>query len=243
MDDNYPPYVFRDEDGTLKGILIDQWDLWSRKTGIEAMVTAMSWPDAVNAMRNGGYDVIDTVFFNEERDEWLDYSAPYATIDVAIFHDKNLGGITDVRSLRGFSVAVKAEDNIIQVLRQNGISDIAEYPSYEAIIDAAKEGETRLFIMDEPPAIYLMNKNQIAEGFSESAAVNAGALHRAVRSGDTAMLSLISEGFDRISQDEYRAIDETWFGRASGWQYSAESLRYLAIGLGAAGLVILFIIA
>ena len=42
MDDNYPPYVFRDEEGTLKGILIDQWDLWSRKTGIEAVITAMS---------------------------------------------------------------------------------------------------------------------------------------------------------------------------------------------------------
>ena len=83
MDDNYPPYVFRDEEGTLKGILIDQWDLWSRKTGIEAAVTAMSWPDAVNAMRNGGYDVIDTVFLNDERDEWLDFSAPYASIDVA----------------------------------------------------------------------------------------------------------------------------------------------------------------
>ena len=124
MDDNYPPYVFRDEEGTLKGILIDQWDLWSRKTGIEAAVTAMSWPDAVNAMKNGGYDVIDTVFLNEERDEWLDFSAPYATIDVAVFHDKNIGGITDMRSLRGFSVAVKAEDNSIQMLRQNGITDI-----------------------------------------------------------------------------------------------------------------------
>ena len=242
MDDNYPPYVFRDEEGTLKGILIDQWDLWSRKTGIEAAVTAMSWPDAVNAMKNGGYDVIDTVFHNEERDEWLDFSAPYASIDVAVFHDKNIGGITDMRSLRGFSVAVKAEDNSIQMLRQNGISDIAEYPSYEAIIDAAKEGETRLFIMDEPPAIYLLHKKQIADQFNKSVAVSTGEFHRAVKSGDAAMLSLISEGFGLISQAEYRAIDETWFGRANGWQYSAESLRYLVIGLAAAGAVILFIV-
>ena len=27
LDDNYPPYVFRDADGNLKGILPDQWAL------------------------------------------------------------------------------------------------------------------------------------------------------------------------------------------------------------------------
>jgi ABC-type amino acid transport substrate-binding protein len=24
-DDNYPPYIFRDKDGNLQGILVDQW--------------------------------------------------------------------------------------------------------------------------------------------------------------------------------------------------------------------------
>lgn len=31
MDDNYPPYVFRNEEGELKGILIDYWELWEKK--------------------------------------------------------------------------------------------------------------------------------------------------------------------------------------------------------------------
>lgn len=243
MDDNYPPYVFRDDGGALKGILIDQWTLWGQKTGIEAQITAMSWSDAVNAMKSGAYDVLDTAFINEERDAWLDFSAPYATIDVAVFHDRNIGGITDIRSLRGFSVAVKAEDNSIQILRENGINSIAQYPSYQDIIEAAKEGETRLFIMDEPPAIYLLHKNQIAAQFNQSVAVHTGALHRAVRSGDTALLNLLNAGFGLISQAEYQAIDEAWFGKASGWGNSAKYLQYSVIVLAAAGAVILFIMA
>ena len=34
MDDNYPPYIFKDSEGRLKGILLDQWRLWEQKTGI-----------------------------------------------------------------------------------------------------------------------------------------------------------------------------------------------------------------
>jgi hypothetical protein len=30
-DDNYPPYIFRDRTGRLQGIIVDQWELWSRK--------------------------------------------------------------------------------------------------------------------------------------------------------------------------------------------------------------------
>ena len=32
MDDNYPPFVFRDSEGGLQGILIDQWRLWEWRT-------------------------------------------------------------------------------------------------------------------------------------------------------------------------------------------------------------------
>ena len=91
LDDNYPPYVFRDAEGKLQGILVDQWALWSKKTGIKAELSAMDWADALNGMRAGKYDVIDTAFETEERETWLDFSEPYATIDVPIFHSKKIG--------------------------------------------------------------------------------------------------------------------------------------------------------
>ena len=32
-DDNYPPYLFRDENGALQGYLADLWRLWETRTG------------------------------------------------------------------------------------------------------------------------------------------------------------------------------------------------------------------
>ena len=41
MDNNYPPYIFKDVEGELKGILMDEWALWSKRTGIPVTISAM----------------------------------------------------------------------------------------------------------------------------------------------------------------------------------------------------------
>ena len=111
LDDNYPPYVFRDSNGELEGILVDQWALWSEETGVKANLYAMDWADALAGMQAGEYDVIDTVFVNEERKTWLDFSVPYATIDVPIYHSNKIGGITEAvrRARRMASHMLKIE--------------------------------------------------------------------------------------------------------------------------------------
>jgi diguanylate cyclase (GGDEF)-like protein/PAS domain S-box-containing protein len=241
LDDNYPPYIFRDEEGELQGILVDQWALWSEKTGIEAELNAMDWADALEGMRAGTYDVIDTAFQNEERNSWLDFSAPYVTIDVPIFHDNKIGGITDAASLRGFTVAVKAGDACIPILQSAGVDKIAEYPSYEAVIEAAKRGDVSIFVVDEPAALYYLYQKGIANGFSRSQTLYSGQFHRAVTKGDTQMLSLVERGFAKISSDELHQIDDRWFGRESTWIYITYYLGYLLIGVAVVGAIILWV--
>ncbi len=241
MDDNYPPYVFRDADGNLQGILVDQWALWSAKTGVKAEIHAMDWADALAAMKAGNYDVIDTAFYNEQRDEWLDFSDPYATIDVPIFHNNQIGGITDAASLRGFIVAVKSGDSCIPILREAGVTEIVEYASYEAIIDAAKSGEISVFVIDEPPAIYLLYQKGIALDFSRSESLYSGQFHRAVKQGDAATLRLVEDGFGQISTSELTNINEKWFGRESIALSVSYFLKYILIAMLAAGALILWI--
>lgn len=41
MDDNYPPFVLRDSEGKLQGILVDEWRLWENHTEIKAELRAL----------------------------------------------------------------------------------------------------------------------------------------------------------------------------------------------------------
>ena len=231
MDDNYPPYVFRNAEGKLQGILIDEWKLWSKQTGTPVELSAMDWADALNGMKNGEYDVIDTAFYNEERDAWLDFSEPYATIQVPIYYNKELSGITGVSSLRGFTVGVKAGDSCIPVLERYGVSQILEYASYEAIVDAAKAGLIRVFVMDEPPALYYLYQKSILNEFAQAGSLYSGQFHRAVKENDWATFHLVEDGFAKISPAEQQRISDKWFGRASSQLYLSYYLRYVLVAV------------
>ncbi|HPU29964.1 MAG TPA: transporter substrate-binding domain-containing protein, partial [Syntrophorhabdaceae bacterium] len=84
IDNNYPPYVFLDSHGNLQGILIDQWRLWEKKTGVHVDIQGMDWGEAQRRMEAGEFYVIDTIFFTERRAKIYDFSKPYAKIDVSI---------------------------------------------------------------------------------------------------------------------------------------------------------------
>lgn len=113
LDDNYPPYTFRDANGHTQGILKDLWALWSERTGIAVDFQAMDWAKAQQAMTAGQADVIDTIFKTEERAKIYEFSAPYAQIEVPIYFDRTIGGIVDAASLKGFTVGAKAGDACI----------------------------------------------------------------------------------------------------------------------------------
>jgi PAS domain S-box-containing protein len=231
MDNNYPPYAFLDGKGNLQGILVDQWRLWEQKTGIQAVVAGMDWSEAQRRMEAREFDVIDTIFFNERRAAIYDFTKPYAKIDVSIFFHKDISGIIDADSLHGFPVAVKSGDNAIDHLRGRGIGLFQEYPSYEAMVGAAKEHKVTVMVIDNPPALYFLYKMGIMEQFRYSAPLYAGEFHRAVRKGNAAVLKLVEEGFAQISESEHQAILRRWFG-AEAKEYHSY-LRFIGAGLGA----------
>ena len=241
MDDNYPPYIFRNAKGELQGVLVDEWALWSKTTGIKVNIDAMDWADALARMKAGEYDVIDTAFYSEERDTWLDFSSAYATIDVPIFHNNQIGGITDAASLVNFEVAVKAGDSCIAILKDAGVTDIVEYPSYEAVVDAAKRGEVNIFVVDEPAALYYLYQKGIADEFSRSQSLYSGQLHRAVKQGDESMLLLVEDGFLRIPSDTMHQIEDKWFGREGTKLYLSYYLQYLLFAILLVGSIILWV--
>ncbi|MDR3541326.1 MAG: transporter substrate-binding domain-containing protein [Desulfosporosinus sp.] len=230
MDDNYPPYSFRDSQGNLQGITLDQWKLFEQKTGITVNITGMTWNKAYESMLHGEFDVIDTISYNADRAKIYDFSKPYATIDVPIFFQKNISGITNVNSLKGFTVAAKKGDNCINVLREHGITNIQEYDTAEEVVQAAKDHKAVIFTMGKPPALYYLYKMGIQDNFNYStSSLYTGQFFRAIKKGHSGFLPTINDGFAKISESEYQAIDKKWFGMTSAPFYETSLFRLIII--------------
>jgi ABC-type amino acid transport substrate-binding protein len=142
IDDNYPPYVFRDARGLLTGYLVDLWRLWGEKTGVRVDLLASDWATAQQRMTDRQADAIDTIFRTPERERTLDFSPPYESIPVSIYTHTGIGGIIDLETLRGFLVGVKAGDACVETLAAADITSVEAFASYEALVGAAVDGKS-----------------------------------------------------------------------------------------------------
>jgi diguanylate cyclase (GGDEF)-like protein/PAS domain S-box-containing protein len=212
LDDNYPPYIFRDSEGKLQGILRDTWDLWSKKTGIAVQLDGMDWGKAQKEMEAGHADVIDTIFETEKRLKIYDFSRPYATIEVPIFFDKEIGGISGIETLRGFTIGVKDGDACVERLVAGGIKNLKSYPSYEMLVTAAANKDVRVFCIDKPPAMYFLYQRNLGGEFRHTAPLYSGQFHWAVSKGNIPLRATLATGFSKISEAERQAIETRWLG-------------------------------
>ena len=210
--DNYPPYLFRDEDGRPTGLVAEEWALWEKKTGVHVDLQPVDWADAMRRVGNGDADVIDTIFWSSDRARMMDFTAPFADVREPIYAESGVKGLVDLHSLKGFHVAALSGDVCIDRLRAGGVTLIDTYPSYQSLIASAVAGGPKIFCMDGPSAEYYLYKANASQRFREAFVMYYGHMHRAVRRGDAATLSLIEKGFDEISPAEKKALEDKWFG-------------------------------
>jgi two-component sensor histidine kinase len=238
-DEDYPPFAFRDPEGRLVGIVVDQWRAWERITGTKIELSGLPWAAAIAFFEAGGADVLDTVFETPSRRERYDFTDAYASIEVPVFIHKAISGITSVEDLRGLKVGVKDGDAAIGQLVDRGVSELSLYSSYEEIVDAAVRLDLRVFCVDKPPALYWLFKRGAAEDFRIAFSLDEGAFRRAVRKGRRGLLAAVESGFSALGRSELAAIDRKWLGSEIG---RSVDRRLLAIS-GAAALGIILILA
>ena len=239
LDDNYPPFIFRDAKGHLQGILVDEWRLWEEKTGIKVDLQGMDWDKALKTIAEGRADVIDTIFFTEERAKTLAFSAPYASIDVPIFFHNSISGIKGVESLQGFTIGVKAGDACIDFFKNHGIKTLREYPSYESIVRDAVKQKIKVFCIDAPPGYYYLYKMNVQEQYQQTAPLYTGQFHRAVRKERMDLLKIVEDGFAKISSQEHEGIEKGWRGSKILLRPYLTNILYLFGGLAILGAILL----
>ncbi len=231
-DDNYPPYLFRNADGNVEGYLVDVWQLWQSRTGIEVRLTATNWSEAQRMIADGRADVIDMIYRTPQREALYEFSEPYADLPVAIYTHTTIGGISGASTLKGFEIGVQSGDACIHRLNAQGITTLVEYPNYTELIAAAQRQEIKLFCLDEFPANFYLYRAHAQHDFRKAFELYQGQFRRATRKGDVATLQMVVNGMARITPEEDAALRRKWFGSPL---HIGDYGRYVIWGLAALG--------
>jgi PAS domain S-box-containing protein len=213
VDRNYAPYSFQSPGGTPQGFLVEQWRAWEQKTGIPVEITALDWDKAQREMLAGRFDVIESIVQTPQRNRLYDFLPPYSTAQASIYFRKDIAGIKDLESLRGFPVGVQAGDQHAETLLRSGITDLVKFQSNEDIIAAAMRKQINVFVLDDPSAHFLLNRLGVTSEFRQSPPVFRDALRRAVRKGDAETFRTVTAGFRAVGPTELERIQEKWVGK------------------------------
>ena len=65
------PFHYRDEQRQPAGMIVEMWQLWSKKTGIAIDFEPVSWVDSLQQVRYVRSQVHAGLFYNEQRDSYL----------------------------------------------------------------------------------------------------------------------------------------------------------------------------
>jgi PAS domain S-box-containing protein len=214
-DDNYPPYLFRNDDGAVTGYLVDYWKLWEQKTGVPVTLTATHWQEAQKRVLAGDADVIDMIYKTPAREPLYDFTKAYADLPVNVYSHKSIAGIAGINELKGFRIGVQAGDACAEELARQGITAQIAYADYAELLAGAQRQEYRVFCLDQYPANFYLQKLGLSDEFRKAFALYTGQFRRAAPKGHPDTLRLVERGMARISDAELAALADKWFGEST----------------------------
>jgi len=214
---DYAPFYFQNLEGKADGWLVDVWRLWGQKTGIEVKFVLVPLAETLKLTKEGRVDAQGGCFYSKERATYLDYVAPLGKSDTNFFFHKNIYGIETLKDLLGFRIGVVKGDYAVGYLEKHlPNASLAQYATNDALFDALQKGEIRVFVMDTPVALYLLNKRKQLSNFNyySGRPLYSSDFMAAVKKGNKAMPPLIKEGLAMITPEEKAAIERHWVGAA-----------------------------
>jgi ABC-type amino acid transport substrate-binding protein/DNA-binding response OmpR family regulator/nitrogen-specific signal transduction histidine kinase/HPt (histidine-containing phosphotransfer) domain-containing protein len=207
------PFHFSDETGQPAGIIIDLWRLWSKKTGIAIDFHAADWDVSLDMVGSGASEAHAGLFFNKERNKFLDYGAVLTKTATHYFSHVTLPRTKEIDGLAAYRVGVLEDDFVEGYLKERlPKGTVLPFPDYDSIMNALKEGSLKVFAADTPTGLFHLNKNGLLPEFSF---VSEKPLYQndwfvAVQEGDQALIEVINRGMALITDEEKRDINRHW---------------------------------
>jgi len=208
---NIPPYSFVDDQGEVKGLLIDYWQLWGQKVNKNIKFVAVNWQDPIPALKASRIDIHFGLLDAKDLHSNAARVFPFykAATLIYIKKDSNIEKLSDLNGRRIGAINIPVYRNY---LKKNfpQASDVG-FNSFGELFLAAEKNEIDAFLNEA-----VISWHQLVEQYKyhefktieDSQVINF--FYAITGANNLEMKDLIQRGMAKISEQELIDIEQQW---------------------------------
>lgn len=218
-DYNYPPFEFIDENGVPSGFNVDVSKSIAKVMGFNVKFELMEWTKAIEALRNGDYDVIQGMSISDIREKSFRFSTEYLTVVHSVFTLKEREDIVSLDDLYTQRIAVQENDISFDIITKRANE---KKPIHIVLMQSQEEALEQLFL-NKVDAIggnrltimyYLEKTNRLDQIKTIGEPINITKFGIGMKKDRKNLVDLFNTGIEKIKKNgEYKQIYDKWFGQ------------------------------
>jgi glutamine transport system substrate-binding protein len=159
-DTNFPPFEFKDKDGTHTGFDVELWDALAKNIGVDYKLQPMDFNGIIPGLQTGQIDAgIAGITIKPERAEVVDFSDGYYNAGLLILVRENENTINGVEDLKGKVVATKLATTSADFVKENAAAkNVKLFPNNDAMFLELLSGGADAVVFDSPVIADFMRK-------------------------------------------------------------------------------------
>ncbi|MFA9441719.1 transporter substrate-binding domain-containing protein [Uliginosibacterium sp. sgz301328] len=209
-----PPYMFRNESGSLSGMAIDMLGIVSERTGLQfAPEVHSTSTSGLNKLVNGRVDILPAAVQTPERRAFMAFSRPYGNGLAVIVTRKNGSRIRGPSQLPGQSVAlVPGSPFWSQVESHVGTSSMRTADNTDASFTMVANGQADATVADIAIAQYIISRYH-PDTLSITGTISEvpRPIGMAVRPDNPELLSIINKVIISLTPGELETLRRRWY--------------------------------
>lgn len=206
---DYRPYSYVDSIGLFNGILIDWWELWAVKAGVDLEFIAGSTNECIDMVLKGKADVVAGLYYEEKNRDGIKYSESIISLNTALYLRKgyNPKSIHEIDRPIGI---IKNELSHQNIEGKYPDLNLQYFETFDELQNIVKEKDIAGFIYDFPFPILDYKAFSGAKGYYEYMVLRSDRIRPGVKVGNSEILNLLLSGSAKISTSELLTILENY---------------------------------
>ncbi len=210
---DFPPFGLMNAQGQPDGYDIDVAKLLAEDLGVPLNMVPVTGPNRIPYLLSGQVDVlVASLGITPERAEQVDFSQPYAGIEIFVFGDANLE-VAGAEDLSGHSIAVtraSTQDTSITEVAP-GDATIQRFDDDATAVQALLSGQTPL--MGASNVVVSQVQSMAPDRFDVKFSLRRQSQGIAIRPGQDELMGHVNAFLDKVKESgELNVLHEQWVG-------------------------------